>query len=104
MFTNVLFYALTVLTAEDTTQSVLVPTPATQEAKPAVVAAAPVATPVVAPVTVVAAPAPRFVCENGKCRRVTHVEEQVYETHRHRIFGGHVTRNGTRTVYKTSRR
>jgi hypothetical protein len=94
MFTTVLFYALSVLATEDNTQSVLVPTPATQEV------------PAVATPELAAAPStsPEFVCVNGKCRRVTGVEEQTYETQRRRIFGGHVIRNGTRTVYKTSRR
>lgn len=92
MFTSVLFCALTVLATEDNTQSVLVQTPtvaSTQEASAA---------------AVVSTPVPQFVCENGTCRRVVNVEEQAYETHRRRLFGGHVTRKGTRTVYKTSRR
>lgn len=87
MFTSVLFYALAVLASEDNTKSVLVPTPAAQEAPAATTTTT-----------------PQFICENGKCRRVVGVEEQTYETHRRRVFGGHVTRNGTRTVYKTSRR
>lgn len=86
MFTSVLFYVLTVMATEDNTKSVLVPTPAAQEAPAAAVSA------------------PQFVCENGRCRRVVGIEEQTYETHRRRVLGGHVTRNGTRTVYKTSRR
>lgn len=87
MFTTVMFYALSVLAAEDNTKSVLVPTPATQEAT-----AATTTTP------------PEFICVNGKCRRVVGVEEQTYEITRRRVFGGQVTRNGARTVYKTSRR
>jgi hypothetical protein len=87
MFTNVLLFTLAVLGSPDNTKSVMVPTPATQEAAPATPCSP-----------------PQFVCENGKCRRVVSVEEQTYETARRRFFGGHVTRNGTRTVYKTSRR
>lgn len=103
MFTTAMVYTLMVLASEDNTQSVLVPTPATQNATvaPQAVVVREIATEtVVVPVET----APNFVCVDGKCRRVTSVETQTHETTRRRLFGGPVIRNSTRTVYKTSRR
>jgi len=68
---------------------------------PAVTAAA---TPNTAPVVVV-----DTGCRNGRCCvgpncRLYSVEESVSESHRHRLFGGYVTRNTNRTVYRPFRR
>lgn len=65
--------------------------------------------------TVASSPAPVVVveqrgnCRNGRCCvgpncRLYNVEESVSESHRHRLFGGYVTRNTNRTVYRPSRR
>ena len=77
-------------------------------AAPVVVAAAPAP----AVVVVEAAPAcqsgqcgqPQTVCTNGKCSRVYGVETTESAFHRHRLFGGTVTRNSTRTVVRPARR
>lgn len=62
--------------------------------------------PSAAPVVVVAQ---RGTCRNGRCCvgpncRLYNVEESVSESHRHRLFGGYVTRNTNRIVYRPSRR
>lgn len=77
-------------------------------AAPVVVAAAPAP----AVVVVEAAPAcqsgqcgqPQTVCTSGKCSRVYGVETTESAFHRHRLFGGTVTRNSTRTVVRPARR
>lgn len=90
----------------------------TQAAAPV---AAPAPAPSAAPVTVVrevVVPAPVVVessptliavqqpsrnpCANGKCKLYS-VDQQQQEFHRHRLFGGTVTRKGTRTVVKPVR-
>lgn len=62
-----------------------------------------------APVVVESAPAliavqqpSRNPCANGKCKLYT-VDQQQNDFHRHRLFGGYVTRKGTRTVVKPVR-
>jgi len=45
---------------------------------------------------------PRNPCKNGKCKLYS-VDQQQQEFHRHRVFGGYVTRKGTRTVVRPVR-
>ena len=47
---------------------------------------------------------PQTVCTSGKCARVYGVETSESSFHRHRLFGGTVTRNNTRTVVRPARR
>ena len=47
---------------------------------------------------------PQTVCTSGKCARVYGVETYESSFHRHRLFGGTVTRNNTRTVVRPARR
>lgn len=47
---------------------------------------------------------PQIICTNGKCSRVYGVETYESASHRHRLFGGSVTRNSTRTVVRPARR
>jgi hypothetical protein len=47
---------------------------------------------------------PKTVCTNGQCARVYGVETYESSFHRHRLFGGTVTRNNTRTVVRPARR
>ena len=79
--------------AGDVPQSVLQPTPADAP----VAAAAPVAAPVVVS-------EPVAVCTNGRCARLYNVETECSESCRNRLFGGHVVRKTSRTVYRPSRR
>lgn len=110
------FYAFAVLAVlssgvsfggDDGLQSVVVgqPTPAAVT----VVEAAP------APVVVASTPAcangkcgktqPQFLCVDGKCgSKLYSVDSQESCQHRHRLFGGTVTKKSTRTVVKPVRR
>lgn len=47
---------------------------------------------------------PQTICTNGKCSRVYGVETYESASHRHRLFGGTVSRNSTRTVVRPARR
>jgi hypothetical protein len=60
-----------------------------------------VQTPAAAPV-VVAEPA--VVCTTGCCTKLYNAETRVEESCRNRLFGGHVVRKSSRTVYKPVRR
>jgi hypothetical protein len=74
-----------------------------------VVTPAPVVVVESAPVVVESRPAviavqqpSRNPCANGKCKLFS-VDQQQNDFHRHRLFGGSVTRKGTRTVVKPVR-
>lgn len=78
---------------------------ATPAQAPAPATEAPLAPPVVVapPLPLVAVQQPsRSPCANGKCKLYS-VEPHAYETHRHRVLGGTVTRKGTRTVVRPVR-
>ena len=63
-----------------------------------------------APVAVASAPCETCtqpaaaVCTNGRCQRLYSVEQVANESCRNRLFGGHVVRKNSRTVYKPVRR
>jgi hypothetical protein len=78
---------VTVAHAGSEPQSVLVQSPA-----PAVASA---------PVVV---EAPAVVCTTGCCTKLYNAETRVEESCRNRLFGGHVVRKSSRTVYKPVRR
>jgi hypothetical protein len=81
---------------------------------PSVLTVAPTAPAVVvtqAPTVVVPAANPAVIavqqptrnsCANGRCKLYS-VDQQQNEFHRHRLFGGSVTRKGTRTVVRPAR-
>ena len=53
-----------------------------------------------------AAPAACTACAGGRCQtqKLYNVEQENNESCRNRLFGGHVVRKSTRTVYKPARR
>jgi hypothetical protein len=44
------------------------------------------------------------VCVSGRCQRLYSVEQSANESCRNRLFGGHVVRKNSRTVYRPVRR
>ena len=76
------------------------PTPAAAPA-PVVIESAPVVVESSPAVIAVQQPS-RNPCANGKCKLYS-VDQQQNEFHRQRLFGGYVTRKGTRTVVKPVR-
>lgn len=47
---------------------------------------------------------PTAACANGRCARKYNEEVEQSESCRNRLFGGHVVRKSTRTVYRPVRR
>jgi hypothetical protein len=108
-----LFAVVAVLSAgvsfggDDGTQSVLVAAQPTPAAAPVVVAAAPVVVETAAPACAngTCGKQPQLLCVDGKCgSKLYSVDSQESCQHRHRLFGGTVTRKSTRTVVKPVRR